>query len=79
MAWDIGQLRDEQQSLQPIHERYLSDRSIFTWLGRQITDQVRVLNQAQGQEGGVDLLDYESRVRYGCKLLGYSAEQGCRP
>ena len=79
VAWDIAQLRGEQRSLQSVHERYLSSRPVFTWLGGVVTDHVRVLNEAQGQEGGVDLLDYESRVRYGCKLLGYSEEQGCRP
>jgi len=32
-----------------------------------------------GISGGVDILDYKSRVEFGCKLLGYNASQGCVP
>jgi filamentous hemagglutinin len=65
IAWDINQLRSEQQLLQPIHVKYLENRSVFRFVSKQIT--------------GVDLLDYNSRVQYGCELLGYSAGQGCKP
>ena len=30
-----------------------------------------------GITDGVDILDYRSRVEFGCKLLDYDASQGC--
>lgn len=65
MQWDIKQLYDEQTLLQPIHEKYLLDKDLFQGVSGLITD--------------VDILDYKSRIRYGCKLLGYSEGQGCKP
>ena len=65
IQWDIKQLRDEQTLLQPIHEKYLSGANLFRW--------------ASGQMTGVDILNYKSRIRYGCKLLGYTEKQGCKP
>lgn len=65
MQWDIKQLRDEQALLQPIHEKYLSDKDWFRSISGWMTD--------------VDILDYKSRIRYGCKLLGYTEQQGCKP
>jgi len=32
-----------------------------------------------GVSGGINILDYKSRIEYGCKLLGYGVEQGCVP
>lgn len=63
--WDIKQLQDEQKSLQSIHEKYLSNQSWFRGASKLLT--------------GVEILDYKSRIEYGCKLLGYSQEQGCKP
>ncbi|PMC16529.1 hemagglutinin [Oligella urethralis] len=65
VAWDIKQLKNEQALLQPIHEKYLSDYDAFRWASEVLTD--------------VKILDYESRVQYGCKLLGYGENQGCLP
>jgi filamentous hemagglutinin len=82
IVWDINQLRAEQQVLQPIHEKYLSDRVVFTIASKLITNTdyaVGAKLEKQGQPGGVDILDYKSRVQYGCKLLDYSANQGCKP
>jgi filamentous hemagglutinin len=88
IAWDIFQLHNEQQNLQPVHETYLQDRNVFTTVSEWFTDtNIPVLgpgnnpltNDKQGQPGGVNILDYKSRVEYGCRLLGYSAAQGCSP
>ena len=88
MQWDINQLKNEQRVLQPIHEKYLSDRSVFVGLGNLFTDtEIKVLgagnnpltSEQQGQPGGIDILDYKSRVEYGCKLLSYTSSQGCKP
>ena len=65
MQWDIKQLRDEQTVLQPIHKKYLSDANLFRLVSGWMTD--------------VDILDRESRIKYGCKLLGYTEQQGCKP
>lgn len=80
VAWDINQLRSEQAILQPIHEKYLSDANLFTGLSQWLTntDYSPILDQ-QGMSGGIDILDESSRIRFGCKLMGYSAEQGCSP
>lgn len=66
-AWDINQLRNEQTVLQPIHEKYLGNAYIFNPISSSIS------------RTGVDILDYKSRVTYGCQLLGYSVKQGCKP
>lgn len=80
--WDINQLRSEQKTLQPIHEQFLKNSDSFTWLSKTMTDSNGVgmiLNDKQTVPGGVDILSYKSRINFGCKLLGYSASQGCRP
>ncbi|MBD9656688.1 hemagglutinin repeat-containing protein [Pseudomonas sp. PDM12] len=83
VAWDIKQLHSEQQLLQPIHEKYLKDRTAFTGLSKILTNSDYktdlILNESSTQPGGIDILDYTSRVQYGCKLLGYGAAQGCKP
>ncbi|MFJ7141999.1 filamentous hemagglutinin N-terminal domain-containing protein [Pseudomonas protegens] len=83
VAWDIKQLKGEQTILQPIHEQYMGDRSVFTWTSNQVTDTAIMpgwlISDRQGVDGGVDILDYKSRVEFGCKLLGYSKSQGCTP
>jgi filamentous hemagglutinin len=84
VAWDINQLRSEQQALQPVHEKYLGDRDAFTFLSTQVTDANkllirRLLDDKQAMSGGIDILDYKSRVKFGCKLLGHGAAQGCQP
>ncbi|WP_274585780.1 hypothetical protein V9W64_05910 [Neisseria leonii] len=65
VQWDIKQLGDEQALLQPIHDKYLSDKDFFRSVSKAMT--------------GVDILDYKSRIRYGCRLLGYTEQQGCKP
>ncbi|YCH20101.1 hypothetical protein M1D96_13240 [Pseudomonas sp. D1-3] len=81
VAWDIKQLHSEQSLLQPIHEKYLKDKTVFTGLSKIITNSDYViskpLDSKSTQSGGVDILDYESRMRYGCKLLNYGVSQGC--
>lgn len=64
VSWDINQLMSEQKILQPIHEKYLTERIIFRTASRI---------------SGVDILDYASHVLFGCKLLGYNEAQGCKP
>ena len=85
MQWDIKQLRDEQVLLQPIHEKYLSNANFFRWVSNQMTDSENLkytgkfIEEEQTQPGGIDILDKSSRIRYGCKLLGYTEQQGCKP
>ncbi|MGN3332866.1 hemagglutinin repeat-containing protein [Pseudomonas aeruginosa] len=84
VAWDIKQLQDEQRTLQPIHEKYMKDRVVFSFMSSLLTDSSdympgRLLGEDKTQTGGVDILDYDSRIRYGCKLLGYGEAQGCKP
>ena len=64
VGWDTKQLKDEQAILQPIHEKYLGGSSAFQRIADIMT--------------GVDVLDYRSRVEFGCKLLGHSESQGCK-
>lgn len=64
LAWDINQLMSEQKTLQPIHEKYLTERTSF---------------RTASKISGVDILGYASRVRFGCKLLEYNEAQGCTP
>ncbi|WP_368855047.1 hypothetical protein [Pantoea sp. 18069] len=80
IAWDINQLQDEQKILQPIHEKYLGGGyGIFRKSIKFFTDEkLDILNGRQTIENGIDILDLDSRVKYGCKLLGYGAEQGCK-
>jgi len=73
VAWDINQLRSEQQTLQLIHEGYLN--WIFAGLAEWMTDT----NKKNGMPGGINMLDLRSRIEYGCRLLGYSAKDGCSP
>lgn len=88
MAWDIDQLKGEQQALQPIHEKYLGDKPVFLKISSAFTDtSLPILgagnnpftDENQGVSGGVQVINYESRIDYGCKLLGYSEKQGCTP
>ena len=79
--WDINQLKSEQSVLQPIHEKYLSEKYIFNSVSSYFTDSKsltnNLVNSNQTQTGGVNILDYNSRIRFGCKLLGRSGEEGC--
>lgn len=81
--WDINLFKLEQTALQPIHENYLKNSEIFIKTIKKLTDSEnsisRIINENQKIEGGLDILDKNSRIRYGCKLLGYSENQGCRP
>jgi filamentous hemagglutinin len=81
VAWDINQLKNEQQILQPIHQNYLGDKNTFTMISGYLTNSEGVfspfLKVDQKQDGGVYILDYNSLIKYGCKLLGYTASQGC--
>ncbi|AZD61909.1 Putative large exoprotein, ShlA/HecA/FhaA family [Pseudomonas chlororaphis subsp. aurantiaca] len=80
VAWDISQLKGEQSTLQPIHEQYLGDSKKFQWIAQIMTDTaVWPISEKQGVSGGINILDYRSRVEFGCKLLGYSKSQGCAP
>ncbi|PKZ67780.1 hypothetical protein CYJ96_11935 [Moraxella osloensis] len=80
--WDIKQLRDEQTLLQPIHEKYLGNQPLFNWVSNILTDTNyggKILSDKQVQDGGINILDKSSRIKYGCKLLGYTEQQGCKP
>ncbi len=83
VRWDIKQLKDEQTSLQNVHNKYLIDKEVFTSLSGFATDSEKVsskfLDNRSTISGGVDILDYKSRINYGCKLLGYGLAQGCTP
>jgi len=90
VAWDINQLRTEQQMLQPVHEKYFASSWLFPRASQKISDSdswvfsafetLNFLSDIQiSMPGGIDFLSYESRVMYGCKLLGYSAADGCAP
>jgi filamentous hemagglutinin len=88
VAWDINQLKGEQQALQPVHEKYLGDKPVFLKISSTFTDtSLPILgagnnpftDEKQGVSGGVQVINYESRIDYGCKLLGYSEKQGCTP
>ena len=61
----------EQQMLQRIHEKYLGDEKVYRGAGRTLT---YVLDGY-----AVNLLDYNSRVEYGCKKMGFTSAQGCKP
>lgn len=79
VAWDINQLKAEQSVLQPIHERFLGGCNIFQYVGWLATDTSIWPDSVVGANGGVSILDYTSRVEFGCKLLGYTKSQGCAP
>jgi len=79
VAWDINQLKAEQSLLQPIHERFLGGRNIFQYVGGLATDTSIWPDSVVGANGGVSILDYTSRVEFGCKLLGHTKSQGCAP
>jgi len=80
--WDINQLKSEQTTLQSIHEKYLADKWFFPTISKWLTSSSSLgyfLDEKKTQPGGINILDYNSRVEYGCKLLGYSQSQGCKP
>ncbi|QPG07197.1 hemagglutinin [Salinimonas marina] len=88
IAWDINQLKNEQRALQSVHKKYLGERTSFTGLSKFMTNtEVNPLfnetelsiDTKQGMPGGVDILNYKSRIEFGCKLMVYSASQGCQP
>ena len=87
VRWDINQLISEQQTLRPIHEGYLKDRFLFGLMSEWQTNTNSILgavnnivtSDKQVQPGGIDVLYDQARVRYGCRLLGYSEQQGCTP
>ena len=83
VQWDINQLKSEQQVLQRVHEVYLLDKSWFRYVSEVATNKTSLIGQLFDDrktiKGGVDILDYKSRVEYGCKLLGYDAFRGCAP
>ena len=81
VVWDINQLKSEQSALQSVHSKYLADKDLFRLGSKYITNTniVSIGEGKQGQQGGIDILDYKSRIEFGCKLLGYSAAQGCKP
>lgn len=75
--WDRSQLKSEQAALQPVHEKYLGERTLFNWITKKATDSesspnVGMLwgsNEEQVVPGGIDMLSEDSRVNFGCKLL----------
>ncbi|UOO81464.1 hypothetical protein LVJ83_10985 [Uruburuella testudinis] len=85
IRWDIRQLKSEQQALQSIREKYLSDQKSFNLTSKYLTsDKVlgylpNPLSDKHTQPGGINILNYGSRVQYGCKILGYTEKQGCTP
>ncbi|ROL74336.1 filamentous hemagglutinin [Pseudomonas protegens] len=83
VAWDIKQLKGEQTILQPVHEKYLGGRDLFQTISGIATNTSGkagyFIEETQGAPGGINILDYASRVEFGCKLLGYSKSQGCVP
>lgn len=79
--WEIKQLNDEQKILQPIHLKYLKNRPIFVGLTKYMTkydSDFSLIKKSQRIPGGVNLLDIESRIKYGCHMLGYTEAQGCK-
>lgn len=66
-AWNIKQLREEQLLLQSIHEKYFAN---YQWKPMVWIPEVTMQ---------VNLLDYNSRIQYGCKKMGYTVSQGCTP
>ena len=69
--------------MQDVYHKYLSDKNIFSSVCGFITNSEgvdgKVLDDRSTAPGGVDILNYESHVQYGCKLLGYGVGQGCAP
>jgi len=65
VQWDISLLKNEQIMLQPTHEKYLKEREAFRWVARKAEK--------------VDLLDYVSRIKYGCKEMKHNGVQECAP
>lgn len=63
-----------------LYERYSSYvnlQPIFTKYYQPLLGMI--LNDKQVQDGGINILDKSSRIKYGCKLLGYTEQQGCKP
>ncbi|MGB9092125.1 MAG: DUF637 domain-containing protein, partial [Pseudomonas farsensis] len=84
VQWDINQLKNEQRVLQPVHEKYLKDRTWFVNRSKDMTNSDNglvkgALQDYQTMPGGIEILNYDSRIKYGCKLLNYSSGQGCVP
>ncbi|HFC7754501.1 TPA: DUF637 domain-containing protein, partial [Neisseria meningitidis] len=83
--WDIQQLKSEQKLLQPIHQKYLSNEKDYLSLIKGVTSNKifsiipNPLDERKKIEDGINMLDYKSRIKYGCKLMGYSEKQGCKP
>jgi len=66
----------------------LGNRSGFRTISNIFTDtSIPVLgagsnpltDEKQGMPGGINILDEDSRVKFGCKLMDYSEAQGCKP
>jgi len=83
LKWDIDLLKKEQSILQPIHEKHFKNNESFVNSIKNFTNSNHFLSkftpEEQKIEGGLNLLDKKSRIQYGCKLLGYSEKQGCKP
>lgn len=63
--WDIKQLKEEQNLLQPIHEKYLNKNGLIDSMGKPVTNG--------------SILKYKDRMNYGCGEMGYKANDGCKP
>ena len=48
-----------------LHEKYLLDYPAFRKASKIMT--------------GVTILDYDSRIQFGCNGMGYTKSQGCTP
>ncbi|HFC7958100.1 TPA: DUF637 domain-containing protein, partial [Neisseria meningitidis] len=74
--WDIQQLKSEQKLLQPIHQKYLSNEKDYLSLIKGVTSNKifsiipNPLDERKKIEDGINMLDYKSRIKYGCKLMG---------
>ena len=71
VADDIAQLKREQQMLQSIHEKYFGAADSL--------DNGWGLRKGGIVSQGVDVLSYKSRIEYGCKKMGLTPAQGCKP
>lgn len=69
VRWDIDQLKTEQSLLQPIHEAFLGDHLVFRKVNKTLM-RLKI-------RGGVEILSQSDRLRYGCKMLGYTHFEGC--
>lgn len=71
---------NEQKAPQPIHEKYLKGRKFFNAVSKVMTNS-DVINWSEDQQinGGIEIIAYNSRIKYWCKLLGYGVNEGCKP